>query len=95
MVALMDGCVIATAATIAAIVSIEEMHAQRRMIVRCRRRRRLNEYLMCVLLQAKYARAMEFEAGLEEEDIRDLQIILQSLENKRGTPTFGVEFRCP
>jgi hypothetical protein len=76
MVDLFDACVIANAVNIAEIVSLEEMHAQRRMIARRRRRRRRSVFFMYVLLQADYARALKFEAGLEEEDIMDLQIIL-------------------
>jgi hypothetical protein len=95
MVDLLDGYVIATAVTIAEIVSLEEMHAQRRMIIRRRRRRRRNVFFSYMLLQADYARALKFEAGLEEEDIRELQIILRTLGNKIGTPTFRVEFRRP
>jgi hypothetical protein len=50
---------------------------------------------MYLLLQADCARALKFEARLEEEDIRELQIILRTLGNQIGTPTFGVEFRRP
>jgi hypothetical protein len=94
MVELLDGCVIATAVTITEIISLEEIHAQRRMIVRRRRRRRRYVFFMYMLLQADYARALKFEAGLEE-DITELQIILRTLGNKIGTPKFGVEFRRP
>jgi hypothetical protein len=93
MVNLLEGCFfIATAVTTAEIFSLEEMHAQRRKIVRRRRRRRRNVFFMYMLLQADYARALQFEAGLEE-DIRALQIILRTLGNTIGTPTFGAEFR--
>jgi hypothetical protein len=95
MVDLIDGCVISTAATIAEIVSFEETNAQRRMIVCRRRRRRRNVFVMYMLLQAYYAKALTFEAGLEEEDIRELQIILRTLGNKIGAPTFGVEVVPP
>jgi hypothetical protein len=67
---------------------------QRRKIVRRRRRRRRNVFFMYMLLQADYAKALQFEAGLEE-DIRELQIILRTLGNTIGTPTFVVEFRRP
>jgi hypothetical protein len=94
MVELLDGCVIATAVTITEIVSLEEIHAQRRMIVRRRRCRRRNVFFMYMLLQADYASSLKFEAGLEE-DITELQTILRTLGNKIGTPKFGVEFRRP
>jgi hypothetical protein len=51
MVDLIDGCVIAIAATIATIVSLEELHAQRRSIARRRRCRRRKVFFMYLLLQ--------------------------------------------
>jgi hypothetical protein len=89
MVDLIEVCVIATSATIAVTVPLEEMYAQRHMIVRRRRRHRRNVFLR---LHADCARVLKFEAGLGEEDIRKLQKILRSFGNKIGTPMFDASF---
>jgi hypothetical protein len=50
---LLDGCVISTAVTIAEIVSLEEMHAQRRIIIRRGRRRWRNVFFMYMLAPSR------------------------------------------